>query len=75
MISLEATTSIGIPVCSASEVSGKEQRATVPVPVCCSSERNIKREEAVIGAPTTEDSVFEENRSGQFSSSAFTSPR
>uniref|UniRef100_A0A0R3RGS7 INO80 complex subunit E n=1 Tax=Elaeophora elaphi TaxID=1147741 RepID=A0A0R3RGS7_9BILA len=71
----EATTSIGVPACSASEMSAREQRATVSVPVCCSSERSIKREEPVIGTPTTEDTVFEENRSGQFSSSAFTSPR
>ncbi|KAL4003063.1 hypothetical protein ACH3XW_6055 [Acanthocheilonema viteae] len=70
----EATTSVGVPVCSASDVSVRERRVPVPIPVCCPSERSIKRE-AVIGAPTAEDAVFEENRSGQFSSSAFTSPR
>ncbi|EFO27009.1 hypothetical protein LOAG_01466 [Loa loa] len=71
----DTTTGIGVPVCSASEMSAREQRATVPIPLCCSSERNIKGEEAMIGTSTTEDAAFEENRSGQFSSSALTSLR
>ncbi|OZC08686.1 hypothetical protein X798_04234 [Onchocerca flexuosa] len=69
----EATTSISVPLCSASEMSAREQHVTVPI-FTCLSERNIKREEAVISTPITEDAVFEENGIGQFSSS-FTSPR
>ncbi|CAG9535195.1 unnamed protein product [Cercopithifilaria johnstoni] len=76
MQATETITSTGVPVCSASEMSAREQRATGSVPVCCSSERSIKKE-TLISTPTTEDAVFEENRSGQFSLSAFTfaSPR
>uniref|UniRef100_A0A1I8E9P3 INO80 complex subunit E N-terminal domain-containing protein n=1 Tax=Wuchereria bancrofti TaxID=6293 RepID=A0A1I8E9P3_WUCBA len=71
----EATSCIGVPVCSSSETGTGEQRAAVSVPICCSSERNIKREETVIGPPATENAFFEENRSVQFSSSTFTSSR
>lgn len=74
MISLEAATRTNVPVCSVLEMGAGEQRATVPIPPCC-SEHGIKREEAVIGTPTTDDAIFEESRSSQFSSSGFASSR